>query len=54
MAKHYDDKNYGYLHITADKKNLRIGFQQVGTISLLQSRVDLVTEDLAGHKVVGN
>jgi Calcineurin-like phosphoesterase len=52
--KHYDDKNYGYLRITVDKKTLRIGFQQVGNASLMQSRVDLVTVDLASHKVVGN
>jgi len=54
ILKHYDDQNYGYLRITVDKKNLRIGFQQVGGTSVLQSRVDLVTVDLASHTVVGN
>jgi Calcineurin-like phosphoesterase len=54
ILKHYDDQNYGYLRITVDKKNLRIGFQQVGGTSVLQSRVDLVTVDLASHTVVAN
>jgi Calcineurin-like phosphoesterase len=52
--KHYDDKNYGYLRITVDKKHLKIGFHHVSAPSLLQTRVDLVTVDLASHKVVGN
>ncbi len=54
ILKHYDDQNYGYLRITVDKKNLRIGFHQVGGTSVLQSRVDLVTVDLASHAVVAN
>jgi hypothetical protein len=54
ILKHYDDKNYGYLRITVDKTNLRIGFQQVGRGSMMQSRVDMVTVELASHKVVGN
>jgi Calcineurin-like phosphoesterase len=54
VLKHYDDNDYGYLRITVDKKNLRIGFHQAGSASVLQTRVDLVTVDLASHKVVGN
>jgi hypothetical protein len=54
ILKHYDDTNYGYLRITVDQKILRIGFQQVGLSSIMQSRADLVTIDLASHKVVGN
>jgi hypothetical protein len=54
ILKHYDDTNYGYLRITVDPKNLRIGFQQVGVSSIMQSRADMVTIDLASHKVVGN
>lgn len=54
ILKQYDDKNYGYLRITVDNTNLQIGFHQVGTSSVMQSRVDLVTVDLASHKVVGN
>ena len=52
--KHYDDNNYGYLRITVDKKHLKIGFHQVSGSSLLQTQVDVVTVDLASHRVVGN
>jgi hypothetical protein len=52
--KHYDDSNYGYLRITVDKQKLQIGFHQVRKISIPQSRVDMVTVDLASHKVVAN
>lgn len=54
MMKHYDDTNYGYLRITVDKTHLKIGFYQVGKASLPQSRADIVTVELASHKVVGN
>lgn len=54
VMKHYDDTNYGYLRITVDKTNLRIGFYQVGKARLPQSRADVVTVDFASHKVVGN
>ena len=50
----YDDTNYGYLRITVDKEQLRIGFYQVGTASLAQSRFDMVTVDLASHTMVAN
>ncbi|HEY0702242.1 MAG TPA: metallophosphoesterase [Candidatus Acidoferrales bacterium] len=54
ILKHYDDQNYGYLRITVDAQSLKIGFNQVGTSSIPQSRTDLVTVDLASHTVVGN
>ena len=50
----YDDHNYGYLRISADTKQLRIAYHQCGTASLLQSRYDLVTIDLAGHDLLAN
>ena len=54
ILKHYDDANYGYLRITVDKRSLRIGFHMVNANRLPQSRVDMVTVDLASHTVVGN
>jgi Calcineurin-like phosphoesterase len=54
VLKHYDDKNYGYLRITVNQSTLRIGFQQVGLTSVLQSQSDVVTVDLASHRVVAN
>jgi Calcineurin-like phosphoesterase len=54
VLKHYDDTNYGYLRITVDKKDLGIGFHLVNASRLPQSRVDMVTVDLASHKITGN
>ncbi len=54
VLKHYDDKNYGYLRVTVDKSHLKLGFHHVAAPSLLQTQVDLVTVDLASHKVVAN
>jgi hypothetical protein len=54
VLNHYDDTNYGYLRITVDKTHLRIGFQQVGTVSIPQSRVDMVTVDLVSRTIVAN
>ena len=54
VLKHYDDTNYGYLRITVDKAHLRIGFQQVGQTSIPQSRVDMVTVELASRTIVAN
>jgi Calcineurin-like phosphoesterase len=53
VLKHYDDMNYGYLRITVDKTHLRIGFQQVGK-NVPQSRVDMVTVELAARNIVAN
>jgi hypothetical protein len=54
ILKHYDDMNYGYLRITVDKQRLQIGFNLVNPGRLPQSRVDMVTVDLASHTVTGN
>lgn len=53
VLEKYDDKNYGYLRITVTKQQLQIGFHQVGA-SLPQSRIDMVTVDLASHTMVSN
>jgi len=50
----YDDTNYGYLRIHIDEKELIIGFHQVGASTLAQSQYDLVTVNLADHKLVAN
>lgn len=54
LLEKYDDTNYGYLRITVDAEQLRIGFHQVGNSSLAQSRFDLVTVDLKSHTMVAN
>ncbi len=50
----YDDHNYGFLRVTVDKQNLRIGFHRAESSGLKQSRFDLVTIDLTTHKKVAN
>ena len=54
LLEKFEDHNYGYLRISVDKEQLRIGFHQVGTTSLAQSRFDMVTVDLASHTMVAN
>jgi hypothetical protein len=54
LLEKYDDTNYGYLRISVDDEQLRIGFHQVGTGGLAQSRFDMVTVDLASHTMVAN
>jgi hypothetical protein len=54
VLEKYDDRNYGYLRISADKDQLRIGFHQATDQSILQSRYDLVTVDLKSHQMVAN
>ncbi len=53
LAK-YDDHNYGYLRISVDTQQLRIAYHQAGDRSLLQSRYDLVTVDLASRTLNPN
>jgi len=53
VLEKYDDQDYGYLRISVTKQQLQIGFHQVGA-SLPQSRVDMVTVDLASHTMVSN
>ncbi len=54
LLEHYDDTNYGYLRLSVDADQLQIGFHTVATTSLPQSRVDMVTVDLASHTMVSN
>jgi hypothetical protein len=54
ILEKYDDRNYGYLRISVDHEQLRIGFHNVTNDSILQSRYDLVTVDLASHEMVAN
>jgi hypothetical protein len=50
----YDDSNAGYLRVSANAKQLRIGFHRATDGSILQSRYDLVTVDLASRQMVAN
>lgn len=50
----YDDRNYGYLRVSVDAQQLRIGFQQAMNDDPRLSRFDLVTVDLASHTLVAN
>ena len=54
VLDHYDDTNYGYLRIAVDETNLKIGFHQVAKSGIAQSRVDMVTVELASRTVVAN
>lgn len=50
----YDDTHPGYLRVSANETELRIGFHQATDGSILQSRFDLVTVDLASHEMIAN
>jgi hypothetical protein len=54
LLEKHDDSHYGYLRVTVDAQQLRIGFNQAGTGSLAQSSVDMVTVDLASHQMIAN
>jgi|SRR5579864_90734 len=54
LLEKHDSLNYGYLRISVDEQQLRIGFHQAGVASLPQSRFDMVTVDLATHTMVSN
>ncbi len=55
LLEKYDDTLFGYLRLTVDRQQLRIGFYEVGLgRSVAQSRYDLVTVDLATHTMVSN
>jgi hypothetical protein len=54
ILEKYDDRHYGYLRVSANKDQLRIGFHQATDQSILQSRYDLVTVDLKKHQKVAN
>lgn len=50
----YNDREYGYLRISADKDQLAIGFHIVGDTTIAQSRFDKVTVDLSSHELIAN
>ena len=50
----YDDETAGYLRISADAQHLRIAFHEATEGSILQSRYDLVTIDIASHEMTAN
>jgi len=54
VLERYDDVNYGYLRVTATPATLEIAFHQVSSQGLAQSRYDLVTIDLAQHRLAAN
>jgi hypothetical protein len=54
LLEKYNDRGYGYLRISVDKDQLGIGFHLVGQGSIVQSRFDKVTVDLAKHEMVSN
>jgi hypothetical protein len=54
LLEKYSDINYGYLRVSVDKEQLRIGFHQGDNANLHQSQFDLVTVDLASHTMVSN
>jgi hypothetical protein len=54
LLEKYEDINYGYLRVSVDAQQLRIGFHGVASGTLPQSRVDLVTVQLADHTMVSN
>ncbi len=54
LLEKHDGLNYGYLRISVDKNQLKIGFHQAGVAILAQSRYDMVTVDLATHTMVAN
>jgi len=54
LLEKHDDTKYGYLRVSVDAKQLRIGFHQAGGGSLPQSRFDMVTVQLSDHTMVAN
>ncbi len=54
ILEKYNDQDYGYLRITADAKQLSIGFHVAQDAPLSQSRFDMVTVDLASRALVAN
>lgn len=52
MLEKYDDHDYGHLRVSVDAEQLRTGYHQAGVRSLLQSRFDLATFDIARHAPV--
>jgi hypothetical protein len=46
ILEKYDDRHYGYLRISANKDQLRIGSHQATDQSILQSRYDSMSEQI--------
>lgn len=53
VLNNYDDRNFGYLRISADKTKLAIAFHAIARTGPTPAP-DVVTVDLASHKVVHN
>ena len=53
LLEKYNDKDYGYLRISADASQLAIGYHLVN-VSVAQSRFDKVTVDIAKREMVSN
>lgn len=51
ILEKFDDVNYGYMRIAVDPQKLQIAYHQAGG-PLNQSQFELVTVDLASHRVV--
>lgn len=54
ILEKYNDQDYGYLRISVDAQQLRIGCHVAQNGSLPQSHFDLVTVDLASHTMFAN
>jgi hypothetical protein len=54
LLEKYDGTNYGYLRVSVDAQNLRIGYHQAANGTVAESQFDLVTVDLASHTMVAN
>lgn len=54
LLEKYNDRDYGYLRISADAKQLAIGFHLVGQSTIAQSRFDKVTIDIKSHEMISN
>jgi hypothetical protein len=52
VLENYDDRDYGYLLVTVNAKQISIAFHPVNTIGPAHSGVDTVTIDLASHTTV--
>lgn len=54
VLEKYQDTNFGYLRVTVDATQLRIGFHLLDGSGLQQSEYDVVTVNLKSAQVVGN
>jgi hypothetical protein len=54
VLEKYNDRDFGYLRISADAQQLRVAYHIAQSENLAQSRFDLVTVDLTSHTMVSN